>query len=164
MFGAQMFRDGGGMGRLVETVDVEADGKRFHRRGALCLHQRRDGRGIDPAGQERPQRHVGNHAPFDGIADQAVGFVDGVGVGKIAGGGLAVVGDPAQVPIAFDACRLARLFKQETARLQLRNTFIYGGGGGHVVVAHVSGQRRRVDLRFEAGMGVEGFELRREQK
>ena len=70
--GAEMLRHGLGVRRLVVALLVEADRERAHRSVALRLHQRHDGRGVDAAGQEGAERHVGDHAAPDGVAQQRV--------------------------------------------------------------------------------------------
>ena len=62
-----------GKGRLVELRVVKADGAGVHRRGGQAGHGGHHGAGIDPPGQERTQRHVGNQAQlhrFAGLKQQ----------------------------------------------------------------------------------------------
>src|SRR5690606_19736016 len=60
MAGLQMRRHASRMARLIETVILETDRERAYvlRRVA---HQRGDERGIDPAGQEAPERYIAEH-------------------------------------------------------------------------------------------------------
>ena len=75
VLGAEMARDRGGMRRLVEARNVEADRERPHRPGIGGLHQRHHRRGIDAARQKRADRHVGDHAPPHRVREQGLQFV-----------------------------------------------------------------------------------------
>lgn len=63
-------RDGARRLRLVvECLAEKADREGRHRLARPLLHQGRDDRGIDSAGQERPERNVGDHSLFDRLAE-----------------------------------------------------------------------------------------------
>ena len=78
VIGAEVAGDGLGVRRLVVARLVEADGEGRTGRGLMRLHQRDDGRGIDAAGEERAERHVGDHLRLHGVAQQRFECVDGL--------------------------------------------------------------------------------------
>ena len=59
-----------GEGCLVISRLGEADRERTHRRRALGLHQRRDHRRVDAAGEEDAEGDVGDHPDAHGVAQQ----------------------------------------------------------------------------------------------
>ena len=63
MLRAQVLRHGARVGRFVEPRLFKPHGKSFDRASptflCLLLHQRDDGRRINPTRQERAQRHIG---------------------------------------------------------------------------------------------------------
>ena len=71
MLGAEALGDQPGLRQLVVLVVGEADRERPHRLGRMLRHRRDDGRGVDAAGEERAQGHVGDHPPAHGAPDLA---------------------------------------------------------------------------------------------
>ena len=59
-----------GVGRLVELLDGKADRERVDRLGRQLLHQARDDRRIDAAGEKRAQRHVAPHPQPHGLGQR----------------------------------------------------------------------------------------------
>ena len=55
--------DRAGVGPLVVARVGEADGERAHRLGRGLRHRRDDDRRVDPAGEQRAERHVGDEPP-----------------------------------------------------------------------------------------------------
>ena len=63
-----------GEARFVECGIVEGDGARIDRCVRRLRHHRDHGTRIDPARQERTERHFGNHAQADRLAQAADQF------------------------------------------------------------------------------------------
>jgi hypothetical protein len=68
VIGAEQARDLLGVGSFVQRGDVEADRSGLDRLPARFGHQRDHARRIDPAREERPERHVGDHPAGDRFA------------------------------------------------------------------------------------------------
>ena len=99
VLGAQMRRDLLGMGRLVIGRLAKADREGADGSRAVCLHQRRDRRGIDAARQKHAERHVGDHAPAHGVGEQRFQHLLRGCVRYIEQRGLAARGDLRQRPV-----------------------------------------------------------------
>ena len=72
MFRSKMLRHGAGVVRFVALRVTEPDGEGADGGAALSLHQRDNQRGIDPAGEESAQGHVGMHAQLHRIAKKPI--------------------------------------------------------------------------------------------
>jgi hypothetical protein len=82
MVGAQVAGDRRGVVRFVVLGVLEPDREGLDRLGALLLHQRHDERRVDPAGQEGPERHVGDHALAHRRGEPFLELFFGVGVAR----------------------------------------------------------------------------------
>ncbi len=76
MLGAQVLRGQLGVARLVVLRVGEADRERLHRPARGPLHQPHDDRRVDPAREERAQRHVRDHLLAHGVAEGLGQLVD----------------------------------------------------------------------------------------
>ena len=76
---AQVTRDVHGMRRLVEALAADLDREGRDRR-VLAGRQRGEQAAVQPAGQEHAERHVGDALPRDGLLQQHVQPVDGLGI------------------------------------------------------------------------------------
>ena len=157
-----MLRDRLGVGRLVVLLLVEADGERAHASVRLRLHERDDGRGIDPSGEERAERNVGDHAPARCIAQQEVELIQRL---RLADRVIArPVDDLREAPVALDLRHAVRTESQHRARLQLVHVAEDGGGARHVAVAHEGGRRFGIDRAAPGGMRHQRLQLGAEQQ
>lgn len=164
MIGAEMPGHRACVLRLVEGLIAKSDRIGADRPVALRLHQRHHRRRVDPAGEEGAQRHIGNEAAADGVLEQRLEPVNGLGVGQLQ----ALVDCPphhrARVPIEFDARRGARGEREGRPRRQLVHVAIDAGGAGDVAVAQIARYCVAVDLGPPARMGAQGLELRAPQE
>ena len=66
--GVELLGDDVGVGELVAALPgrrLEADAERGQPALALLGQQRHDVAGVEPAGEQHPDRHVGDHPPLD---------------------------------------------------------------------------------------------------
>ena len=64
------------LGRLVEGAVGETDGECAHGPRAMPLHQGHDGAGVDPPGEERSHRDVGDHPGRHRVRQRVLELVD----------------------------------------------------------------------------------------
>src|SRR5205085_6918598 len=83
MIGPQVVRHGRRIKRLVVSENFEADRKRSDLPQAGLPHQSDDGRGVDAARQKCAKRHIGNHAPRDGVLEQRLQLLRQVGIAAV---------------------------------------------------------------------------------
>ena len=100
VIGAEMARHRPRAVRFVERFFAKADREGLHRPARRALHQCDDGRGIDAAGQERAERHVGDHLPLHRIGQEAVQLLDDLVFRPLIAPLLAVARDLCHIPIA----------------------------------------------------------------
>ena len=111
----------------------------LYRLGALRLHQRHHGRGINPAGQERAERHVGNHPQTDGVAQERIETLDGfVCVRRRIVAALSSNRNAAQVPEALRHRRCAFAQRQDMAGREFLSLTIDGAWLGDVGMAEIA--------------------------
>ena len=159
--GAEMGGDLPGAVRFVIPSLMKADRERLYRPGALRLHQRDDGRGIDPAGQECAEWHVGNHPQTDGVAQERIETLDGfVCVRRRIVAALSGNRNAAQVPEALRHRRCAFAQRQDMTGREFLSLTIDGAWLGDVGVAEITDDRVLVDGRLPIGCGAKCLELR----
>ena len=158
--GAEMPGHGSGPRRLVEGGVVVADREGVDAPAGLGSHQRDHGRGVDPAGKQDPERHVGDHVLPDGAgehrgeAGQRFAFARPCGPRR--GAGANHVDQPPEGPLLEPAVTVQA---QDVPRPELAHALEDGLGRRHVVAAHVGGERMAIDPRRPARACRERREL-----
>jgi hypothetical protein len=166
---AEVPRDRLGMSRFVIAVLVEADGERLHRPAALRLHQRDHGRRVDPAREERAERHVGDHLPGDRLPEQRIERARRRFVAARERLGETRSRRLLDRPIGTGR-RVLRPRKtlggerKVRGRRQLAHAAIDRPGRRDVAVAQVQRERLAIDLGPEPRMGAQRLQLRTEHE
>ena len=171
VLGSQMAGHRPGVLRLVVTGLLEPDREGPHRAVRLRLHQRDDGRRVDPAGQEGAERDVRGHLPADRLDQQAA-----QGVRRLFGRAFERLRAPRRDDVPQRPVRLR--FRQFAGALprpaggdpdvRARGQFSYPlvnrPGRRDVEVPEQQGQRAAVDVSGERGMRGERLQLGPEQE
>ena len=159
VLGAEVPGDGGGMVGFVEIGIVETDGEGLDLAHVRRVHQRHDGGGIHPAGQERPERHVGDHAALHGILQQTF---EAVGQFGIAASEWVCQSRPRHGPRVPErgGVRLALPWHgQDSAGRKLEHVLVDRMRSRDVTVPQIRSHRRLVDPRLEVRVLVQPLEL-----
>jgi hypothetical protein len=151
---AEVLRDLASVARLVEAAVFEADGEGVDRPRGVALHERGDETGVDAAGEEDAQRHIGDHAQGHGVAEEVVEGLQGFVLRAVEAVVGAALGDEHRVPVLGLFYRLAD--GQDGPRHQLLHAFDDRPGRGDVAVARVERGRFRID----DALDVQRVELR----
>jgi hypothetical protein len=145
--------------RFVERRIVKGNRAGIHRIVRETGHQRDDRAGIYPSREEGPQRHLGDHAQADRLAQFLVELLTGL-VYRTRG-----IEGKAQVPVFLRRRRrLPTPQGQGMRRGQLARLTKDGSRLGDVTKRKVLLDRQRVDLAREAAMCQQRFEFRAEQE
>ena len=138
--------------QLIEIIRLKADRKSFDRLSRQPAHQGHNCAGIQPAAQERPQRHVTDQPPLHGIRHQLAELCHRFILAHLA---LLAVGD---IPVALNF--YLPLFSQQImGRAQLANGFVYRKRTGNVHHGHVQIQRFIIQLGGYTRMFAQRFDL-----
>jgi hypothetical protein len=164
MVGAQMLRHRAGMVGLVEILVGEADREGLHRLRRLRLHQCHDGGRIYAPGQKRAQRHIGQHAAFDGVFEQIVQIVQLLRLRPRVAVAHAVARDLPQVPEAGQRLGAIRVHAQDMAGRQFLHALIDRARRRHIAVAQIARQCGAIQLRLPVRVGGQRLQLRAEQQ
>ena len=148
-----------GKARLVEGRIVERDRAGVDRLAGDARHGRDHGAGVHAARQERPERHLGDHAQADRFLEAAVQFLAGFLERDRARQ------REAHVPVLDRLGHgLAALHGQPVAGRQLLRAGEDRARLGHVAEREVLLDRAGVDLAAEAGVHQQRLELGAEQQ
>ena len=146
---------------LIELRGVEADGEALDRFGRQRLHDRRHQRGIDPAGEEDAERHVGDHLAVDDFAQGPIERLHrrpGVAQPVVMAG----AHDVGEAPIGSYRRRRALAPGEQSARIELANAGVDRQGRGDVAVAEVGREGGWVEILRQIADLFEGPQLRGE--
>jgi hypothetical protein len=133
--GAQVRGDAAGVDRLVVVGLGRADRERAGPRVRRSAQHRDDHRGVDAAGEERAQRHVGDRLAGDGGGQRTLDEVDRLLVADVEGVGDPGAGDVEQRPPGDRrAQRVGRVDLEQVAGRQLVDTAADGASAGHGAV------------------------------
>ena len=169
--GPEVTGDGAGAARLVVAGLVEADRERADGPRALGLHERDDERRVDPAGQERADRDVGDHPQADALAQRGFHRVDRAGRPPVGGAGRratlritrGAVGPPVRDGLRRDAGR-GRVDLDVRRGRELRDAPVDRARRGHVAEPQVAVECVAVDGGAERRVRAQGLRLRPEQE
>jgi hypothetical protein len=148
----EVLRDGPRMFQLVELRLVEADRERLDGPAGGLRHQPDDEARVDPAGEERAQRHVADHVRPYGVGQHGTQRARGVGLAaaKRLGG--------ADLPV-LDDVGAAVFPPQEVARRQLAHAFEERSIARRVQKREVVVERLQVELPIDRSGGEERLDL-----
>ncbi len=118
------------------------------------VHEGDDRRGVDPTGEEDPERHVAPQLEADGVGEERGHLLQALGLGHRLRLGV-------QVPV-LEELRPAPLDPHRPARLELVDAAEHRPLGRHVADAHVGVEHLGVDLGPHPGDGEERLDLRGE--
>ena len=144
---------------LVEARLAKPDREGPDRLCALGLHQGRDQGGIDAAGKERADRHVGDHPAANRVLQQEVEFGHDLGVRALLG---IAGGQSDRVPVGGQARGTARVDLQPMAGGELAHAAVDALRARHEPPAQERGQRVAIHLAWRRGAGHERLQLRAE--
>ncbi len=144
--------------RFVERRVVERDGARVHGLLRNARHRRDDRARIDAAGQERPERHFGDHAQAHRLGQPAIQLFARLRQPY------RIVQRELHVPVfTRRRQRRAALDPQRMARRQLEHALEDGARLGDVAEREVFLDRARIDLAAHARMHEQRLQLRAEE-
>ena len=159
MIGREPPRDPVGISGFIEAGDVEADGAGLHRMARGFGHQRDDAAAVDPAREERAERHVGDHARSHRLAHQRDQFL----LQRLRRRPAAL--GEADVPITLRlGQRPATYQPQRLARAQLAHARDEAGVVGDVAIGHIILDRRKVGRAAQQRMGEQALQFRSEDQ
>ncbi len=157
VIGIEQLRNLFGVAAFVERGDIEADRTGGNRCGARFGHQRDDRRAVDPARQERAQRHIGDHPAAHGLAHQMKQF------GFEIFGLVAAAGREAHIPpLARFGQRRIVSGQQEMPGHQFAHMFEDRPMFGHEPPGQEILDRVRIDLAPQRRMGEQALHFGRE--
>ena len=162
--GTQVSRNSSSVLRLVVVRLVEADGEGADRPFALGLHQRHDQRGIDAAGKEGAERHVGDHLLADRSPEPALQRLNGRFLRSRERISQPLPDDLGHVPVGGHRLQAIRPDAHDGRRLDLPDAGVDRMRCRDVVVAEIERQRVAVDRALPPRMGLETLQLRSEEK
>ncbi len=155
MLGTEVLGHGAG-GFVVRGFAAEADGECFHRAADGLGHEVHDGAGVQPAGEERAQRHVADEAQVHGFADVVEEGRNGLGFGWRR---------CRRRPYGWNGRRPVFAFlhaaigdAQPTAGTQHANAREHGIRRGDVAVGEVERQGRGVERARHVGISQQAFD------
>ena len=158
VLGAELLRDGARVVGLVVALLAKADGEGLDRPVGGLAHQRDHRRGVDPARQERAERHVGDHLTLYRVGQQRIEFFDDVLKAVGAQRGLPLPRDRREIPVEMprrpvrrnlDTLARQKLFHLAVDRLRRR----------HAGVAQIGRDSRRIERKSKVRQGAQRLQL-----